>query len=151
MRGVPGHVPAHEVAVADALLVRDRLRLVIGDVATLAEDGVGDVPGVQGGQLADLAGVVRAAFALVGGGVAGPPHERVGDELPGVPRKRERVTGPWGRQRDGGIQLGHGQAPTAAAIASPSRVWAFSRARSVSSSAWKVARSTAVGRPGWAR
>src|ERR1700743_142433 len=36
----------------------------------------------------------------------------------------------------------------AAAIASPSLVCAFSLTRSRSSSAWKVARSTAVGRPG---
>ena len=36
----------------------------------------------------------------------------------------------------------------AAAMASPSRVCAFSRTRSLSSSAWKVARSTAEGRFG---
>src|SRR5258708_11365087 len=41
-----------------------------------------------------------------------------------------------------------GRRRRAAAIASPSRVCAFSRTRSPSSSAWKVARSTAPGRPG---
>src|SRR5216683_2678075 len=41
-----------------------------------------------------------------------------------------------------------GRRRRAAAIASPSRVCAFSRTRSASSSAWKVARSTAAGRPG---
>src|SRR6266567_5695772 len=43
-----------------------------------------------------------------------------------------------------------GRRRRAAAIASPSRVCAFSRARSRSSSAWKAARSTAAGWPGWA-
>src|ERR1022692_780612 len=41
-----------------------------------------------------------------------------------------------------------GRRRRAAAIASPSRVCAFSRTRSRSSSAWKVARPTAAGRPG---
>src|SRR5580700_5376050 len=41
-----------------------------------------------------------------------------------------------------------GRRRRAAAIASLSRVCAFSRTRSLSSSAWKVARSTAAGRPG---
>ena len=41
-----------------------------------------------------------------------------------------------------------GRRRRAAAIASPSRVCAFSRTRSLSSSAWKVARSTAAGRLG---
>src|SRR5215470_18053980 len=41
-----------------------------------------------------------------------------------------------------------GRRRRAAAIASPSRVCAFSRTRSRSSSAWKVARSTAAGMPG---
>src|SRR5215469_11006546 len=41
-----------------------------------------------------------------------------------------------------------GRRRRAAAIASPSRVCAFSRARSLSSSAWNVARSTAGGRFG---
>ena len=40
---VPRHLPAHEVAVPDALFVR-----------ALAERGVGDVTGMQEGQLADL-------------------------------------------------------------------------------------------------
>src|SRR6266567_5455875 len=41
-----------------------------------------------------------------------------------------------------------GRRRRAAAIASPSRVCAFSRTRSLSSSAWKVARPTAAGRLG---
>src|SRR5208283_677244 len=64
LRGVPGHVPGHEVAVADALVV-----------GSLAEDRVGDVAGMQVGQLRDLGGDPGAAFALLGRGVAVPPHE----------------------------------------------------------------------------
>src|SRR5438105_11111032 len=41
-----------------------------------------------------------------------------------------------------------GRRRRAAAIASPPRVCAFSRTRSLSSAAWKVARSTAGGSPG---
>src|SRR5580658_3818350 len=41
-----------------------------------------------------------------------------------------------------------GRRRRAAAIASPSRVCAFSRTRSRSSSAWKVVRSATEGRPG---
>src|SRR5215212_1273838 len=49
-------------------------------------------------------------------------------------------------QGNGGINLHHGQPPPGRGDrASPSRVCAFSRTRSLSSSAWKVARSTTVG------
>ena len=48
--GVPRHVPAHEVAVAGARVV-----------GALAEDRVGDVAGVQVGQLGDLGGDPGAA------------------------------------------------------------------------------------------
>jgi hypothetical protein len=43
--------------------------------------GEGDVAGVQVRQLADLARVHRAAFALLGRGSAGEPHEVVSDQL----------------------------------------------------------------------
>jgi Bacterial protein of unknown function (DUF899) len=58
-----------EVAAADALVVR-----------ALAERGVDDVQGMQIGQLSDLARVERAALALSLGGLAGVPHEGVGDQ-----------------------------------------------------------------------
>ena len=58
-----------------------------------------------------------------------------------------RVSGPWGpiSARSASTST-MGRRRRAAAIASPSRVCAFSRTRSASSSAWKVARSTAAGR-----
>ena len=52
--GVPGHVPAHEVVIADALVL-----------GSLAEDRVGDATGVQVGRLAGLGGVEGATFALL--------------------------------------------------------------------------------------
>ena len=60
-----------------------------------------------------------------------------------------RVSGPWGpiSARLASTST-MGRRRRAAAIASPSRVCAFSRTRSLSSSAWKVARSTAAGRLG---
>jgi hypothetical protein len=90
----------HEVAVAAALVV-----------GSLAEDRVGDVAEAQVGQLRDLGGDPGAPFALLGGGMAVPPHEVVGDELP-APFERlqhgERPAGPG--QREAGVYLDHGQA-----------------------------------------
>jgi hypothetical protein len=60
------------------------------------------------GQLRDLGGDPRAAFALLGRGVAGPPHEVVGDEQ-SAPFERfeqgERPVGP--DQRESWVQLDH--------------------------------------------
>src|ERR1700761_1266482 len=63
------------------------------------------------GQLADLGGVVRAAFALVRGVVPVVPHEVVGDEL-ATPLERfgqGRLAVRAGQRRLGG-HLDHGQA-----------------------------------------
>ena len=68
--GIPRHVPAHEVVVADAFAV-----------GALTEDRVGDAARMKVGQLCDLGGVPRAALALLGRRSAGVPHEVVGDEL----------------------------------------------------------------------
>jgi hypothetical protein len=68
---VPRHLPAHEVAVPDALFVR-----------TLAERGVGDVTAIQVRQLADLRRKEGATLALLRRRVAGVPHEVVRDEQP---------------------------------------------------------------------
>ena len=66
---VPGNGPAHEVAIARALLVR-----------TFAERGVGDVAGMQVGQLVDVGGGEGAALALGAGGLISVPHVKVGDQ-----------------------------------------------------------------------
>ena len=68
--GVPGHIPAHELAVVVALVER-----------ALAEGGKGNVARVQVRQLQGLAGVEGAAFALVGGREACVPHVVGGEEL----------------------------------------------------------------------
>jgi hypothetical protein len=68
---VPRHRPAHEVAVTDTLFVR-----------ALAEGGVGDVAGMDKGQLADLRRIEGAALALLRRRAAGVPHEVVDDEHP---------------------------------------------------------------------
>ncbi len=64
---------------------------------------------MQVGQLRGLGGDPRAAFALLGRGSAGVPHEVVGDELP-APFERfeqgERPVGP--DQREVGVYLDHG-------------------------------------------
>jgi hypothetical protein len=100
--GVPRHVPAHEVVVADAFVV-----------GTLTEDRVGDVAGMQVGQLTDLRCHPSAPLALLGGGSARVPHEVVGDEL-SVPFERveqgERPVGP--DQWRAGVCLDHGEAPS---------------------------------------
>src|SRR3954453_4394226 len=67
---VPRHVPAHEVAVACAFVI-----------GALAEDRICDVAGMQIGQLGDLGGDPGAAFALLGRGMTGVPHEVIGDQL----------------------------------------------------------------------
>jgi hypothetical protein len=63
---------------------------------------------MQVGQLADLPVVQRAALALVGGGLAGEPHVKVGDQL-SAPFERfkqgERPVGP--DQREVGVYLDH--------------------------------------------
>ena len=130
---IPRHLPAHEVVVADALVVR-----------TLAEDREGDVTRVQVGQLPDLGGDPRAPFALLGGGVAGMPHEVVGDELATALEGVEQGERPWGPTSSRVASTSTmGRRRRAAAMASPSWVCAFSRARRLSSSAWE----TRAGRP----
>ena len=60
----------------------------------------------------DLGGVERAAFALLGRGPAGVPHEVVGDELPAPLERveqRDRPVRPG--QREAGVDLDHGQPP----------------------------------------
>ena len=130
--GVPGHLPAHERAVPGAF-----------GVGALAQDGEGDVAGVQVGQFGDLGGDPGAAFALLGGGMAVPPHEVVGDQLAASFERVEQGDRPGGpvSGRPGSTSV-MGSRRRAAAIASPSRVCAFSRTRSWSSSAWKAARPT---------
>src|ERR1017187_5128049 len=68
---IPGHLPAHKVAVPGALFVR-----------ALAERGVGDVARMNEGQLADLRCIERAPLALLRRRVACVPHEVVGDQHP---------------------------------------------------------------------
>src|SRR5262249_45043170 len=65
---VPRHLPAHEVAVPDALFVR-----------ALAERGVSDIAGMQEGQLPNLRMIQGATLALLRRRAAGVPHEVVGD------------------------------------------------------------------------
>src|SRR6185437_10339455 len=79
LRRVPRHVPVHELTVAAALVV-----------GALAEDREGDVPRMQVGQLGDLGGDPGAALALLGGGMAVPPHEVVGDQLPAALERLEQ-------------------------------------------------------------
>ena len=55
--------------------------------------------------------VHHAAFALLGRGLAGVPHEVVGDELPGPLERVEEGERPVGPdQREVGVDLDHGQA-----------------------------------------
>src|SRR5476649_2526833 len=63
---IPRHLPAHEVAVPGALVVR-----------ALAEHGVGHVARMNIGQLADLRCNPCAPLALLRCRVAGVPHEVV--------------------------------------------------------------------------
>src|ERR1700724_1484124 len=75
-------------------------------------------------------------------------HWHVGDQLStALEHLEERHRAVPANQRDGGVHLDHGQPPRAPAIASPSRVCAFSRACNASSSTWKVRRSTILGAP----
>jgi hypothetical protein len=67
---------------------------------------------MQVGQLRDLGGDPRAAFALLGRGPAGVPHEVVGDELPAALERVEQGERPAvPGQREAGGYLDHGQAP----------------------------------------
>jgi len=51
-------------------------------------------------------------FALLGRGMAGPPHEVVGDELLAPFERVEQGERPMGSgQSEAGVHLGHGQAP----------------------------------------
>ena len=82
-------------------------------VGTLTEDRVGDVAGMQVGQLRDLGGDPRAAFALLGRGPAGVPHEVVGDEKPSPFERVEQGERPIGPdQWRSGVYLDHGEAPS---------------------------------------
>ncbi len=91
-----------KIAVADVL-----------GVGALSEDRIGDVTRVKVGQFADLGADPRAAFALFDRGSADIPHEVIGDELL-APFERleqvERSVGP--DQREVGVYLDHGQAPS---------------------------------------
>jgi hypothetical protein len=63
-------------------------------------------------QLPDLGGDPRAALALVGRGVPGPPHEVVGDELPAPLERVEQGDRPVRPgQLQAGIDFDHRQAP----------------------------------------
>ena len=65
------------------------------------------------GQLRDVGGVEGAAFALLGRGSAGVPHEVVGDELPAPLERLEQGERPvWPDQREVGVHLDHGQSPS---------------------------------------
>jgi hypothetical protein len=98
-------------------------------------------------QLADLRGAQRAAFALLGRGPAGIPHEVVSVSCRRPSNAWSRVSGLWGPISARLASTSTvGSRRRAAAIASPARVCAFSWIRSASSSAWKVARLTAAGR-----
>ncbi len=99
---VPGHGPAHEVAIARALLVR-----------SLTERGVGDVARMEIGQLADVGGGEGAALALAFGRLTEVPHVKVGDQ------KRSRLKDREQRDRsvradklDGGVYFHHRQPPS---------------------------------------
>ena len=68
---------------------------------------------MQVGQLGDLGGAPRAAFALLGRGSAGVPHEVVGDELPASFERVEQGERPVRPdQLEARIDLDHGEAPT---------------------------------------
>src|ERR1700691_2514095 len=67
---IPGHLPAHEVAVTGALFV-----------GTLTKRGVGDIARMNIGELANLRCNPRAPLALLRRRMAGVPHEVVSDEL----------------------------------------------------------------------
>ena len=78
-------------------------------VGALTEDGIRDVAGMQVGQLRDLGGDPRAAFALLGRGFVGVPHEVVGDELSASFERFEQGERPVGaHQREAGGYLDHG-------------------------------------------
>ncbi len=67
---------------------------------------------MQVGQLRDLGGDPRAALALAGSGLAGMPHEVVGDQLRAAfERLGQRDRPVLAGQRGGGIHLDHGQPP----------------------------------------
>ena len=93
------HFPAHEVAVAGTV-----------GVGSLAEDRVGNVAEMQVRQVGDLGGDPGAAFALLGGGMAVPPHEVVGDELPacGLRTPSAGAAARGARSPHAGVDLGHG-------------------------------------------
>ena len=114
---------------------------------TLAERGVGDIAGMM--KDSSRPGMYTgAALALLRRGVAGVPHEVVGDEHPALFKciqQRDRPVSPMSGVAPSTSTMGKRRRP--AAMASPSLVWAFSRTRNASSSAWKVLRSTTLGVP----
>src|SRR5262249_12517723 len=102
LRPVPRHLPAHEVAVPDALFVW-----------ALAKRGVGDVSGMQEGQLADLRCIQGATLALIRRRTAGVPHEVVCDEQPATLKRVQQRHGPYvlANERYRAIHLDHWQPP----------------------------------------
>ena len=95
---IPRHLPAHEVAVPGALFVR-----------ALAERGVGDVAGMNEGQLADLGRIQGAPLALLRRRLAGVPHEVVGDEQPAsLERIQQCHRSMFANERCRAIHLDHG-------------------------------------------
>jgi hypothetical protein len=66
---------------------------------------------MQIGQFADLARVERAALALSLGGLAGVPHEEVGDQLSAALEQLQRDWAAFPDQLDCRIDFDHGQPP----------------------------------------
>ena len=97
MRRGRRHVPAHEVVVADALVVGTRQKHRVGDVTSM-----------KVGQLGNLGVAPRAALALLGRGSTWVPHEIIGDQLPaaleGVEQSDRSVRT---RSARGGVHLDH--------------------------------------------
>src|SRR6266508_3313295 len=95
----PGNGPAHEVAIARALLVR-----------SLTQGRVAHVPRVEIRQLADVGGGEGAALALLRSGSAGVPHVEVGDQLGPTVEDVDQRHRPVGTdQLRGRIDLDHRQ------------------------------------------
>jgi hypothetical protein len=103
---IPRHIPAHEVAVANAL----------GE-GILAKNCEGDVPRMGVRELCDLGCNPRATFALLGCRVTRMPHEVVRNELSasfkGI-EHAERTVG--SEKRECGVYFNHRQAPPSALL-----------------------------------
>src|SRR5947209_1662862 len=101
---------------------------------------------MQVGQLANLAVGEGAALALGAGGLTSMPHVKIDDQKPSALEDlQQRDRSMRAKKLDGGSTSTIGRRLRAAAIASPSRVCAFSRTRSLSSSVCQAARSTTAG------